>query len=319
MKKITIILFSLFVYTITWAQTSLQNPQAYILYDKDGNKVEYSDMIAQMSQMDVVFLGEIHTCTIAHWMEKLIIKDLHTIHGDKLMLGAEMFERDNQVLVNEYLEGLIPESKFKAEVKLWDNYTTDYAPILEYAKKNKLPFIATNVARRYASMVAKGGFEALDKVSEEARLFIAPLPIKYIPNKLVDKYFADMMKPKNGTKDMKQMPKTDSKNMKDMKAMKGMKAMPTAKFSEAQAVKDATMAWSISQNIKDKFIHINGSFHSTGHAGILSYLNVYRPGLKMGTIEIVRQEDISSLSEESKGKADFFICVPESMTSSYHK
>ncbi len=225
-------------------------------------------------------------------MEKLIVKDLHAVHGDSLMLGAEMFERDDQLLLDEYLGGIIPESRFKAEAKLWDNYATDYAPIVEFAKKHSLPFIATNVARRYANIVSKNGFEGLDAVNEDGRQFIAPLPIEYIPNPLVDAYFANMLPPT-------------------------MKGASTEKLSQAQAVKDATMAWSISQRLKGKMIHLNGSYHSTGHAGIINYLNVYRPGLTIGTVEVVHQDQVESLEESHLGKADFFICVPNTMATTF--
>ena len=288
MKKLLMTLVALVAFATAWAQA----PQAYVLYDKDGKQVDYTTLIEEMEKMDLVFLGEIHNCAMAHWMEAMIVQDLYAIHGDQLMLGAEMFERDDQLLLNEYLTGLIPESRLKAEAKLWDNYATDYAPIVEFAKKHSLPFIATNVARRYANIVSKGGFEALDKVSEEGRQLIAPLPIEYIPNPLVDAYFSKTLPP-------------------------SMRNASTEKLSKAQAVKDATMAWSIAQTLKGKMVHLNGSFHSTGHAGIINYLNVYRPGLKIGTVEVVRQEKVDSLEESHKGLADFFICVPESMARTF--
>ena len=288
MKKIFITFFTVISVSFGWAQ----NPVAYNIFDKDGNIVEYSSMIDDMSKNDLVFLGEIHNCAMAHWMEKLIVKDLHAILGDSLMLGAEMFERDDQLLLNEYLADLIPFSRFKEEAKLWDNYDTDYAPIVEFAKENSLPFIATNVARRYANMVSKGGFEVLDKVGEEARKLIAPLPINYIDNPLVNEYFKKSLPPM-------------------------MKNVPVTKLAQAQAVKDATMAWSISQTLKGVMIHLNGSFHSTGHAGIINYLNVYRPGLKIGTIEIIHQEKTDALLDKHKGNADYFICVPSSMATTF--
>ena len=288
MKKFFITLLAIVSFSMTWAQ----NPVAYSLFDKDGKKVDYADMIKTAGESDVVFLGEIHNCAMAHWMEKLIVADLYKVHGDQLMLGAEMFERDDQLLLNEYLTGIIPLSRFKIEAKLWDNYDTDYAPIVEFAKEHSLPFIATNVARRYANIVSKNDFAALDKVSEEARQLIAPLPINYIDNPLVNEYFKNSLPPM-------------------------MKKAPTDKLAHAQAVKDATMAWSISQTLKGKMVHLNGSFHSTGHAGIISYLNVYRPGLKISTIEIVHQEKVDTLEETHKGNADFFICVPSSMATTF--
>ena len=288
MKKLFITLFTIVSVSMAWAQ----NPVAYNIFDKEGNVVDYSSMIADMSKKDVVFLGEIHNCAMAHWMEKLIVKDLYNIIGDSLMLGAEMFERDDQLLLDEYLAGIIPFSRLEVEAKLWDNYKTDYAPIVEFAKEKSLPFIATNVARRYANIVSKGGFEALNKVSEEGKKLIAPLPINYIDNPLVNEYFKKSLPPM-------------------------MKNVPTTKLAQAQAVKDATMAWSISQTLKGTMVHLNGSFHSTGHAGIINYLNVYRPGLNIGTIEIIHQENTDTLLDKHKGNADFFICVPSSMATTF--
>ena len=289
MKKFIATFAALMTLVSVWAE----NPAAYVLYDKDGQKVDYSDMIQDLSWKDVVFLGEIHNCAIAHWMEKVIVADLYAIHGDRMMLGAEMFERDDQVLVTEYIGGLISQNRFYEESKLWKNYKTDYSPLIEFAKEHKLPFIATNVARRYANMVSKGGFEALEQVSEEGRQFIAPLPINYIPNEFVEKFFSRM--PGNSS----------------------MSKAPSSNLPKAQAVKDATMAWSISQSLKGKMVHVNGSFHSRGHSGIITYLNVYRPGLKIGTVEVVHQKDVSSLDEKVKGNADYFICVPDNMATTY--
>ena len=84
------------------------------------------------------------------------------------MIGAEMFERDNPLILdlipgrNDYPE------LFNAEPSSGPNYKTDYSPIVEFAKEHKIPFVATNVARRYANMVAKGGFEALDGLSDRS-------------------------------------------------------------------------------------------------------------------------------------------------------
>ena len=325
MKRLLTTLCCLFSLSLLWGQ----NPAAYVIYDQDGNSSDYQTLLEEMSQRDLVFLGEIHNCTIAHWMEKLIVADLYKIHGEELMLGAEMFERDDQVILNEYLQGLIPESRFKAEAKLWENYATDYRPLVEFAKEHHLPFIATNVARRYANLVSKEGLEALEKTSEEARQFIAPLPIHYIPNPLVDAYFQNMMNPcgtqtvanadKTASKGRAQVAKTGNGKTATMPKMPSMAMMKANidKLSLAQGVKDATMAWSISESLKGKMIHVNGSFHSTGHAGIINYLNVYRPGLKIGTVEVVLQKEVDVLEEQHKGKADFIICVPDNMATTY--
>ena len=99
--------------------------------------------------------------------------------------------------------------------------------------------------------------------------------------------------------------------------MPGMKQSAAENLSKAQAVKDATMAWSIAERMQSKLVHMNGNFHSTDHSGIITYLNQYRPGLKIGTVEVIRQENTDKLDPEALGKADFFICVPKDMTSTF--
>lgn len=303
MNKSVIALLCALFSTLSWAQTK----EAYVLYNAQGERVEYGDMLKDLAGQDVVFFGEIHTCPIAHWMEVELTRDLYAVHKDRFMLGAEMFERDDQVLLNEYLGGLIDKRNFSLETKLWDNYDTDYAPLVEIAKANHIPFVATNVARRYANMVSKGGLEALDKVSEEGKQFMAPLPFNYKPNKYVQAFFANMMK-----------------SMPMMKGMPGKKYDGMASHKEdylckSQALKDVTMAYSIAQRLGyHKMLHFNGSFHSTRHDGIIPYLNDFKPGLKIGTVEVVRQPDVTRLDPESIGAADYILCVPASMTSTKH-
>ena len=270
-----------------------QEKKAYAVFDAEGNEIDYGQMMETLAEKDAVFLGEIHNCPIAHWMEYEIVRDLYARHGENLLIGAEMFERDDQLVLDEYLAGQISNERFSKESKLWPNYKTDYAGIVEFAKEQGIPVLATNIPRRYANMVSYGGFEALDSLTEEAKRYIVPLPLDYVPNESVDRYFGAMTMP-------------------------GMKPGSAANLSKAQAMKDATMAWSIAQRIgTSKLVHLNGNFHSTAHAGIITYLNRYRPGLSIGTVEVIRQEKIDRLDKDALGKADLYICVPKAMTTTF--
>ncbi len=212
--------------------------------------------------------------------------------GNRLIPGAEMFERDDQLIIDEYLADLYDAGKFEPEAKLWKNYDTDYKPLLEFSRKNGLKFIATNVPRRYASMVSRSGLDILDSLSEEAKEYIAPLPILYDPEL-------------KGYKDMLNM----------MQGGNGM-AHANPNLPKAQAIKDATMAYSILEHWQEgkTFIHYNGAYHSRNFEGIIWYLLQADPGLKIITVETVIQEDISALAEDNKGVASYIVCVPESMT-----
>ena len=46
-----------------------QEKKAYRLFDANGKEVGYREMMKVLKNQDVVFLGEVHNCAIAHWME----------------------------------------------------------------------------------------------------------------------------------------------------------------------------------------------------------------------------------------------------------
>ena len=207
---------------------------AYLLYDSDGKKVKYSKMLKALEEADIIFFGELHTDPIAHWMQFELTKELFSAKLDALVLGAEMFEADNQLILNEYLDGLYQASKYEAEMRLWNNYETDDKPVVEFAKTHQIPFIATNIPRRYASMVHKGGFEALDKLSPEAKSYIAPLPILYDPEVKCYKDMLDMgAPPSKEAPSMKEAPK-EAPTMEEAPSMKEAPAM-----EEAPSMKEA--------------------------------------------------------------------------------
>jgi uncharacterized iron-regulated protein len=158
-----------------------QDKPAYLLFNEEGKRVKYEQMLKSLMEADIVFFGELHTDPIAHWLQLELTNDLHAAKKEKFLLGAEMFEADNQLILDEYMKGIYASDKFEAEMRLWGNYQTDYKPLVEFAKENEIPFIATNIPRRYASVVHKKGFEGLDELSKEALRYIAPLPIRYDP------------------------------------------------------------------------------------------------------------------------------------------
>jgi uncharacterized iron-regulated protein len=263
---------------------------AYMIFDSKGKACHYSKMLEKAREADVVLFGEQHDNPINHWLEQELTKDLYETKKENLVLGAEMFEADDQVVVNEYLNGSLTEKTFKDECKLWTNFTSDYKPLLDFAKKSKLRFIATNVPRRYANMVYTRGLEKLDSIEPEARRWIAPLPIAY--DKTL-KCYADIFAAAKGH---------------------GGENLP-----KSQAIKDATMAYFILKNLSDgqTFIHYNGSYHTDNHLGIEWYLKQARPYLKIVTIGSTEQDSIEDLNKENKGLGDFILVTPTSMSKTY--
>jgi uncharacterized iron-regulated protein len=288
--KKSIFLFSVFCFL------AMQNDKpAYQIYDKEGKASTYADLLKAAQEADVVFFGEQHNNPICHWLQLKLAKDLFKQKGANLVLAMEMFETDDQLVLNEYLNGFIKESNFEKEAKLWSNYKTDYRPLVEFAKQNKLAVIASNIPRRYASMVASGGLDALKKNSKDANALIAPQPIK-VDTTLIS-----------------------YQNMYNIMGGHGNTGTNSWNIVYAQAVKDATMGYQISENWKkDRLVlHLNGAFHSDKFEGILWYLNNYKPKLKIVTISSVEQDDLSSLKSESLHLANFVICIDAEMTKTY--
>jgi uncharacterized iron-regulated protein len=135
-----------------------QHKPAYVLYNAKGKKVSYKKMINDLGSRDIVLFGEFHNNPIAHWLQLEVTKDLGTKR--KLVLGAEMFEQDNQPALDLYLQKKLSAKGLDSVARLWKNYPTDYAPLVNYAKDNNIPFAASNIPRRYASLVSRGGFGA---------------------------------------------------------------------------------------------------------------------------------------------------------------
>ncbi len=287
--KITLMMLVLMMATSLYGQKK----PAYQIFTEKNKKANYEKMLKACSKADVVFFGESHNNPVSHWLQLELTKDLYEVNNGEIILGAEMYESDGQLLLDEYFGGQITQKSFEKEMRLWPNHKTDYKPVLEFARKNGLRMVATNIPRRYANLVFRKGLSSLDNLSDEAKQFIAPLPI---------------------TVDL------ELKAYKDLYEMDmGGHGGPKENFPHSQAVKDATMGYFIHENLEEgkTFIHYNGSYHSDNFQSVMHYLKQLNPDLKIVTITTKDQEYISDLNDDSQGTANYIICVPESMTKTY--
>ena len=283
MKKV-ILIFSLLLIS----NTVFSQKEPYVIYSSKGKRVSYEKMKKTLLDKDIVLFGEIHNNPIAHWLQYELTADLH--ESRKLILGAEMFEADNQTFLTDYVNKNISYHQLDSLARLWSNYKTDYAPLVDFAKEKQLPFIATNIPRRYANLVYRKGFEALNSLSEKEKEWMAPLPIPF-----------------------------DSELPTYKKILVDLGDHGSPALVKAQATKDATMAHFILSNYKSGylFLHYNGAFHTDYYEGILWYLKREKDDLKYATISTVSQDAVDKLLESNLGKADFIICVDSDMTTTY--
>jgi uncharacterized iron-regulated protein len=270
------------------SQLSIAQKEAYKIYNAKGKAVEFEAIVKQAQKADVILFGEFHDNPIIHWLQLELLQDLYD-EGSNLVLGAEMMEADDQLIINEYLAGYYNSQKLISESKSWPNFKTDYLPLLDFAKTNHFNFIATNIPRRYATMVYNYGLDTLTHLSELAKSYIAPLPIS-IDTTLISYQEMLMMGKGHGGDHL----------------------------VKSQAIKDATMAHFIVQNLKRKhqFIHFNGAFHSKNYEGIYWYLKKLKPRLEILTISCEEQKDLSRIADFSH-EADFMIITPSNMTKTH--
>lgn len=335
---------------------SIEDVAAFQIFDSKGKKISYAKFIKSVRKSflskpdsrDVLLFGELHDNPIAHWLELQVTVDLFDMHKN-LVLGAEMFETDQQFALNEYLNpkkdtskqstnnpmgmgfGADPRvAKLKKSIKLWNNFVTDYQPLVDFARNNQLNFVATNVPRRYASLVYKRGIKSLysneGQMSGSLRTFSIGTNLPVCDTGIYKKdsllYFSEIS-------DGKSIPpifEYDStlqcyKDIFNMAGGHGGQNLPMS-----QAIKDATMASLIYKHLPKNgvFVHYNGSYHSDNHQSIEWYLKHYNEKIlknfypmKITTISTRTQLNVSQLEKENLGIADFIIVVPENMTRTY--
>ena len=267
-----------------------QEKKVFVIYNHEGEKVSYADLLDATSTSDLILFGEAHNSAMIHWLEYELISDLFAKEKN-LGIGMEMFSADQQASLNNYLADNINFKQLQNEVDLWPNFKTDYLQVLDFAKDNKLMLYGTNAPQQIARNVyKKGGFSYLDELSDKELEFLPSRPIPFDP----------------------ELPAYQK-----MKKMMGVHANDD--IVKAQALKDATMAYHLTNMAKDRdlLVHLNGKYHSDNHEGIFWYLQQYRPELKVQTISMVNQADIFTLREEHHDLANFIICIDKNMTKTY--
>lgn len=258
------------------------------VYDaKDKRFTDFEAMVADLSRADVVFFGEQHDDPGTHRMEIAILEGIARRRSN-VTVALEMFERDVQQHVNDYLAGKISEQDFLKNSRPWPRYATDYKPLIEFAKAKGWRVIAGNVPRRYASQVGKSGLSAADKLPEAERGFLAKQ--FSCPSDDYFKRFTEAMGGHSG--DSKDAPKMD--------------AAMIEKMYQAQCVKDETMAESIAVAAQAAsntlVIHYNGAFHSDYRLGTAARTKQRLPKATIKVVSAIPVENLDAITPDKERK-----------------
>ena len=263
---------SVLILVFAVAQAFSQTPDKYAVFTGKGAKSSVADIVRSLESVDVVFLGELHDDAVGHAVQYEIFKQAVERYSPqrRVSLSLEMFETDVQIVLDEYLKGLITENHFTASSRPWGNYKTDYRPLVELAKERKLDVVAANAPRRYVNMVSRGGRNALDGLSKQAREWIAPLPY-------------------NGASE------AYSKKFKSLMGPSAEAQMGLDNILSSQSLWDATMAYSVAESLKKNkgslVVHLNGGFHTESRLGTVEHFLKYRPKGKALVVTIRYVDD----------------------------
>lgn len=273
----------------------------------DAKEKKFSDfevMLAELARTEVVFVGEQHDDPATHKLERAILEGLAR-RQRPVTVALEMFERDTQKFVDDYLAGKISEEEFLKNSRPWPRYATDYRPLVEMAKAHQWRVIAGNVPRRYASQVSRGGLAALDTLPAEERKLIAAQ--NQCPMDDYFKRFSEVMTQHPGAEKDKPAKQPTKEELEKERAM-------VEKFYQAQCVKDETMAEAIAQayeaapSPKPVIVHYNGAFHSDYKLGTAARAKQRLPKANLKVVSIVPLDNLDTINlDEYKKRGDFIV------------
>ena len=143
-----------------------------------GEELALTALLDRLAEADVVFVGETHLDDTTHRVEAAVLEGLLARRAGALVLSLEMFERDVQPVLDDYLAGRIDERAFLAAARPWGNYASDYRPLIETAKAHGIPVVAANTPTALRRRVSSGGRAALAALTQAERSL---LPAEILP------------------------------------------------------------------------------------------------------------------------------------------
>ena len=152
----------------------------FAVYDRAGRRVSLDEVVAAAGRAEVLLVGEEHDDMVAHALEAELYRRaidaygaVRGVPGRAIVLSLEMFERDVQYILDEYLHGLVTEDHFLRSARPWDDYEARYRALVESARAHEQPVVAANAPRRYVNRVTREGPESLAALSDQAKRFQA--------------------------------------------------------------------------------------------------------------------------------------------------
>jgi len=262
----------------------------------DGAKGAFTDfesMLADLAKADVVFVGEQHDDPNTHRLELMLAQGLAR-QRSAISISLEMFERDVQPALDDWLCRRMTDEAFLAVSRPWLRYDADYRPLMMFARDNGWPVIAANVPRAIASDVSRSGLDVLRTKSDtEKAWFAADLNCP-----TDDEYFRRFAEAMHGH---------GVSGSAGERTVVGER-QTLEHFYQAQCLKDETMAESIARawleqaatGARPLIVHYNGAFHSDFSLGTAERTARRLPDSRVVVVSIVpvMADELDSVSPD---------------------
>lgn len=254
-----------------------------LVHTRTGQELTLAQLADKLANRDVIYFGELHDNVVGHQ----VYAELATLLADRrpdTVISLEMFERDVQGVVNDYLRGKLDETAFLKHSRPWKNYARDYRPLIELAKARKLDVIAGNIPRSVAARVAS---------KEGSQSPYLPRRMS-APNDRYRELFEETMKGHPGAEGM------------------------VERMYQAQCAKDDAMAEGMADYLLSNphrqplLIQCLGNFHSDYGLGTATRFAQRVPLAQHAIISMVAAVDITKADiEKEKAKAHYLLIVPK--------
>jgi uncharacterized iron-regulated protein len=144
------------------ASLSMEFGADSLLSGETGAPVSYAEMLKDMADSQVVYIGENHTDPVHHRIQLQVIEDLAARH--QMAVGVEMIDHSYQPLLDKWSQGELSEQEFLEKIHWYANWRYDfdlYRGIFETVRDKHLPLIGLNLPFHIPPKIAVGGIENL--------------------------------------------------------------------------------------------------------------------------------------------------------------
>lgn len=260
----------------------------------DGQPLSWEELMTRVGQAEVVVIGEQHDDAVGHAVQQAVVEDAMTRWPGTTAVSMEMLERDEQMVVDDFLDGVI-DAKTLATLThsaSWSgpgSWAVFYQPMLDSARAHDAPVVAANAPRRYARLARTDGFERIDQLPADRRALV-DLPEPTTDDGYRQRFF-ELMSGHDGAS----APALDDEQVEA--------------FFRGQQIWDATMAGSIADARAagvERVIHVVGRFHSDFDGGTVQQLRARRPSVAVLVISM-HPASSDTLLEDDIGRADVIV------------